>query len=61
MTIVPINEGKEIIKKYEELWSKIRELCSSMEIIVGAIFHENIKYYPQVFLDKRIDAKVTKI
>ena len=26
LTIVPTNENKEIIKKYEELWSKIREL-----------------------------------
>ena len=24
--VVPINESKEIIKKYEELWSKIRDL-----------------------------------
>ena len=26
---VPINESKEIIEKYEELWSKTRELASS--------------------------------
>ena len=26
LTIVPTNESKEIIRKYEELWSKIREL-----------------------------------
>ena len=24
----------------------------TMAIVVGAVFHENIKYYPQVFLDK---------
>ena len=24
----------------------------SMLIVVGAVFHENNKYYPQVFLDK---------
>ena len=26
LTLVPINENKEKIKKYEELWSKIRDL-----------------------------------
>ena len=26
MTLVPTNESKEVIKKYEELWSKIRDL-----------------------------------
>ena len=26
LTLVPTNESKEIIKKYEELWSKIRYL-----------------------------------
>ena len=25
LTLVPTNESKEIIKKYEELWSKIRD------------------------------------
>ena len=30
MTIVPTNENKEIIKKYEKLWSKIRDLISSI-------------------------------
>ena len=27
--LVPTNESKEIIKKYEELWSKIRDLIRS--------------------------------
>ena len=26
LTLVPANESKEIIKKYKELWSKIRDL-----------------------------------
>ena len=26
LTLVPTNESKEVIKKYEELWSKIRDL-----------------------------------
>ena len=71
MTLVPSNESKEI-KKYEELWSKIRDLISSitknsddydekylkmieilsMIIVVSSVFHENNKYYPQVFLDE---------
>ena len=28
--LVTSNENKEIIKKYEELWSKIRNLISSV-------------------------------
>ena len=85
MTLVPTNESKEIIKKYEELWSKIRDSISSitkdlddydekyikiefdsdnkfplnktieirnMIIVVRAVFHENNKYYPQVFLNE---------
>ena len=83
LTLVPTNENKE--KKYEELWSKIRDLIRSitknsddydekymkikfnsddelplnktieiptMTIVVRAVFHENNKYYPQVFLDE---------
>ena len=82
LTLVPTNESKEKIKKYEELWSKIRDLIRSitknsddydekymkikfnsddelplnkmieivsMMIVVRAVFHENDKYYPQVF------------
>ena len=30
LTLVPSNENKEKIKKYEELWSKIRDLIRSM-------------------------------
>ena len=85
LTLVPSNERKEKIKKYKELWTKIRDLIRSitenlddydekymkikfhsddelppnktikipkMIIVVGAVFHENNKYYPQVFLDE---------
>ena len=30
MTIFPANESKEIIKKYEKFWSKIRDLIRSI-------------------------------
>ena len=30
LTLVPTNESKEIIKKCEELWSKIRNLIRSI-------------------------------
>ena len=87
LTQVPTNEGREKIKKYEELWIKIRDLIRSVTknsddydydekyikiklnsddelplnktveiptvaIVVRAIFLENNKYYPQVFLDE---------
>ena len=85
LTLVPTNESKEKIKRYEELWSKIIDLTRSitkssddydkkymkiifnsddklslsktieipsMIIVVRAVFHENNKYYPQVFLEE---------
>ena len=30
LTLVPTNESKEVIKNYEELWSKIRHLIISI-------------------------------
>ena len=84
-TLLPTNERKEIIRKYEVLWSKIRDLISSITknsddydkkyvkikfnlddklplhkkieirstiIVARAFFHENNKYYSQVFLDE---------
>ena len=30
MTLLPTDESKEITKKYEELWSKIKDLISSI-------------------------------
>ena len=86
LTLVPTNESKEKIKKYEELWIKIGDLIRSiiknsddydeeymkikfssddelplkkaieipsMIMVVRAIFLENNRYYPQVFLDER--------
>ena len=80
-----INKNKYLIKRYEELWSKIRDLISpvtknsneigerymkikfnsddelplnktieirNMTIVIKAVFSENSKYYPQVFLDE---------
>ena len=34
MTLVPTNENKEKIKKYEELWSKIKNLVRSITIMM---------------------------
>ena len=72
LTLVPNNESKEE-KKYEELWSKTKDLIRlitkksddynelplnqtieipTMAIVVRAVFHENNKYHPQVFLDE---------
>ena len=85
LILVPTNESKEKIKKYEELWNKIRDLIRSifensdyydekyenqkfvsndelpqnktieipsMIIVVRALFLDNGKYYPHVFLDE---------
>ena len=30
LTLVPTNESNELIRKYEELWSKIRDLIRSV-------------------------------
>ena len=40
MTLVPTNESKEKIRKYEELWSKIRDLIRSISKILDD-FDEN--------------------
>ena len=83
--LAPTNKSKEKIKRYEELWSKNRDLIRSitknshdydkkyMKIkfnsddelpanktiklpsttrVIRAVFHENNKYYPQVFSDE---------
>ena len=83
LMLVPTYENNEKIKKYEELWIKIRDLIRSITknlddfdekymkiksdldsnlplnktietpvvtIVVRAVFHENNKYYTQVFL-----------
>ena len=30
LALVPTNQSKEVLKKYEELWIKIRDLISSI-------------------------------
>ena len=62
LTLVPTNKSKEKIKKYEELWSKIRDSVRlinrnsdeipALAIVVRAVFHENNKFYPQVVSDE---------
>ena len=42
MEIVPTNESKEKIKKYEELWSKTRDLIRSITKNSGD-YDENIR------------------
>ena len=61
LTLVPTNESKEIIKKYEELWSKIRDLISS---ITKNSNHYNEKYIKikfisddELHLNKNIDIR----
>ena len=43
LTQVPTNESKVIIKKYEELWSKIRNLISSVT--------KNSDYYDKKYME----------
>ena len=85
MTLIPTDESEDTLKKYVELWNKIRNLNNSksnnsddyhnkymktkfdldddlplkkslelrnMITVVRAVFHEENKYYPQVFPDK---------
>ena len=83
LKLVFTNESKVKIKKYEELWIKIRNLIRTkksddydekhikirfdsddkihlnktieipvMVIVFRAIFYENNKYYPKIFLDE---------
>ena len=85
LALVPSNKSKGKLKKYEELWIKIRDLIRSitknsddydekymkikfdsddevplnqiieipiMTIVIRAVFLENNKCYPQVFLDE---------
>ena len=83
--LVTTDESKDTLKKYEELWNKIRDLIRSVTnnsdnydekyikiklnsginlpvketlelhntvIVISSVFHEDNKYYQQVFLDK---------
>ena len=61
LTLVPTNESKEIIKKYEELWRKIRDLIIS---ITKNSNHYNEKYIKikfisedELHLNKNIDIR----
>ena len=42
-TLVPINESKEKIKKYEELWIKIRDLIRSVTKILDSYDEKSMK------------------
>ena len=52
LTLVPTNESKEIIKKYEELWSKIRDLIRSItkNLVDSDEKHIKIKFNSYDFL-----------
>ena len=91
LMLASTNESKKKIEKYEELWSKIRDLIRlitknsgdydyekymkvkfdsddglplnktieipTMTIVAKVFFHENDKYYPQIFLNVYINRK----
>ena len=47
LTLVSTNENKEIIKKYEDLWSQIRDIISSIiknseMILLKSIWKSNL-------------------
>ena len=48
LTLVPINESKEKIKKYEELWIKIRDLIRSIT--------KNLDYYDEKSMKIEFDS-----
>ena len=43
LTLVPTNENKEIIKKFEELWSKIGDLIRSVTTILDGFDEKCLK------------------
>ena len=61
LTLVPSNKSKDIIKKYEELWCKIRDLISSItknsddyhKIYMKIKFNSSDK----LFLNKTIESR----
>ena len=61
LTLVPSNKSKDIIKKYEELWRKIRDLISSItknsddyhKVYMKIKFNSNDK----LFLNKTIESR----
>ena len=65
LTLVPTNESKEIIKKYEELWSKITDLIRSITK-KSDDYHEKYvktKFYSDddLPLNKTIEIHITTI
>ena len=50
LTLVPTNENKEIIKKFEELWSKIGDLIRSITKILDGFDEKclKIKFNPHM-------------
>ena len=54
--LIPTNECKEIIKRYEELWSKIGDLISS----VTKISDDYDEKYMQIIFDSDDDLPLDK-
>ena len=48
LTLVPTNESKEKLKKYEELWIKIRDLIRSIT--------KNVDDYDEKYMKVKIDS-----
>ena len=56
MTIFPANESKEIIKKYEKFWSKIRDLIRS----VSKNSNDYVQKYTKIKFDSDEDLSLNK-
>ena len=53
LTLVPTNESKEKLKKYEELWIKIRDLIRS---ITKRSITKNLDDYDEKYIKVKIDS-----
>ena len=56
MTIFPANESKEIIKKYEKFWSKIRDLIRS----ISKNSNDYVQKYTKIKFDSDEDLSLNK-
>ena len=56
MTIFPANESKEIIKKYEKFWSKIRDLNRS----ISKNSDDYVQKYTKIKFDSDEDLSLNK-
>ena len=56
MTIFPANESKEIIKKYEKFWSKIRDLIRS----ISKNSDDYVQKYTKIKFDSDEDLSLNK-